>query len=287
MVTQTKVIEWYQHYKGNIGVSYSGGKDSTVLLNLVRRIYPETPAVFVNTGMEYPEIIAFVKATENVTWLKPDMLFKKVLDEFGYPVISKELAHKLDCARKGSLWAVMAMQGLMRDGTPSFYNQRNIKYQYLLQAPFKISDKCCDVMKKKPLDRYKKETGTGIIVGTLASDSFRRQTAYLKTGCNAFHLGKSQPMAFWTEQDVLQYLRDFHIPYAPIYGDITENEKGRLVTTGVQRTGCMFCMFGAHREKAPNRFQKMRQTHPRHYDYCINTLGCGEVLDFLNVNYKN
>lgn len=55
-VTQTRIIEWYQHYKGQVYVSFSGGKDSTVLLDLARRIYPEIPAVFVDTGLEYPEI---------------------------------------------------------------------------------------------------------------------------------------------------------------------------------------------------------------------------------------
>ena len=107
-----------------------------------------------------------------------------------------------------------------------------------------------------------------------------------RNGCNAFHKREptSQPMSFWTEQDVLEYLRLTGIPYASIYGDIVESG-GRFATTGAQRTGCMFCMFGAHLEKSPNRCQRMALTHPKQYDYCIHKLGCGKVLDYIGVPY--
>ena len=91
-------------------------------------------------------------------------------------------------------------------------------------------------------------------------------------------------MSFWTEQDVLEYLRMTGIPYASVYGEIVE-ENGRLTTTGAKRTGCMFCMFGVHLEKEPNRFQRMALTHPKQYEFCIHKLGCGSVLDFLHVPY--
>ena len=114
----------------------------------------------------------------------------------------------------------------------------------------------------------------------------RRTDAYLKTGCNAFHKAEStsQPMSFWLEQDVLRYLQMTRIPYSPIYGDIVE-ESGKLVTTGAQRTGCMFCMFGLHLEKQPNRFQRMALTHPKQHNFCVNKLGCGKVLDYIGIPY--
>jgi len=70
-VTQTRIIDWYQTWDGAVYVSFSGGKDSTVLLDLVRRIYPDVPAVFCDTGLEYPEIRDFVKTKDNVEWIKP------------------------------------------------------------------------------------------------------------------------------------------------------------------------------------------------------------------------
>ena len=285
-VTQTKILEWLHFYNGNVAVSLSGGKDSTVLLDLARRIDPTIPAVFADTGLEYPEIRDFVKSVDNVAWVTPDIPFHQVIQTHGFPVISKEVAKRIYYARKGSEWAIMHLQGLMKDGAVSKFNQRYIKYQHLVNAPFPISEHCCDVMKKKPLNRYQKETGAAVIIGTMACESARRQSAYLQNGCNAFHNKRSQPLSFWTEQDILSYLRLTKIPYASIYGDIVIDIKsGKLITTGAQRTGCMFCMFGVQREKQPNRFQRMELTHPKQYDYCIHRLGCGAVLDYLNIPY--
>ena len=287
-VTQTKIIEWYSRFNGNVSVSFSGGKDSTVLLDLVRRAFPNVPAVFADTGLEYPEIRDFVKTIPNVTWMRPEMPFSRVIEEYGYPVVSKEVAKRIYYARRGSTWAVMHLNGKSKDGTPSKFNERYMKWAQLIDAPFLISEHCCEVMKKRPLKRFVKETGAMPIIGTMACESIRRQSAYLQTGCNAFNKKdpSSQPMSFWLEQDVLHYLALTRIPYAEVYGNIVFDPKTRkLKTTGVQRTGCMLCMFGVHREKQPNRFQLMETTYPKQYDFCINRLGCGAVLDHLNAPY--
>ena len=286
MVTQAKIIEWYRHYGGKVSVSFSGGKDSTVALDLARRAFPDIPAVFVDTGLEYPEIREFVKSVSNVTWLRPELPFTKVIEQYGYPVISKEVAHRIYYARKGSNWAIQNMNGCNKDGSFSQFYQRFRKWHFLMEAPFPISARCCEIMKKRPIHRYTKENGVVQITGTMACESMRRESTYLKYGCNAFNKGEptSQPLSFWTERDVLQYLRMTGIPYASIYGDIVE-KNGKLVTTGAQRTGCMFCMFGAHLEKGPNRFQRMALSHPKQHEFCINKLGCGKVLDFIGVPY--
>lgn len=171
-----------------------------------------------------------------------------------------------------------------RDGKQSMWDYS--KYKYLIDAPFKISNKCCDEMKKKPIKKYDKETGRKPIVGTMASESLARKNAWYKTGCNGFESKRpqSQPMSFWTEQDVLEYIVKFNLDYAKVYGDIV-CEDGKYKTTGVDRTGCMFCMFGCHLEKEPNRFQRMKETHPRQYDYCMDKLGLKEVLDYIGVKY--
>ena len=88
--TKLRIKEWYEHYNGEVYVSFSGGKDSTVLLDIVRSMYPDIEAVFINTGLEYPEIYKFVKTFKSVTILKPEMNFKQVINTYGYPVISKE-----------------------------------------------------------------------------------------------------------------------------------------------------------------------------------------------------
>ena len=285
--TQLRIKEWYEAWEGNVYVSFSGGKDSTVLLKLVRELYPDVPAVFIDTGLEYPEIIKFVKTKENVVWLKPKMTFNKVVEKYGYPVIGKDVATQVEYARKGSQWAIRNLNGLNKDGSVSAFKQRYLKYKYLVDAPFKISSSCCGVMKKGPAKKYEKESKNKAFIGTMAGDSSLRKTEYLKVGCNAFNnkRPRSTPMGFWTENDVLDYLKKFNEPYATIYGDIVTTSRG-YVTTGAKGTGCMWCMFGEHLEKGENKFQKMSRTHPKQYDYCINKMGLGEVLDYIGVDYR-
>lgn len=71
-----------------------------------------------------------------------------------------------------------------------------------------------------------------------------------------------------------------------VYGEIYIDKNNLYKTTGVHRTGCIFCAYGAHREKYPNRFQKLQSTHPQLYDYCMNNLDFKTVLSLLKIEYK-
>ena len=237
------------------------------------------------------------------------MTFRQVIEKYGYPVISKEVARRVQYAKKAIAEGREANHGdylklcglaVDKSGQKSQYNCE--KWKFLLDAPFGCSSECCTVMKKNPMKQYEKETGRVPIVATMASESRLRKEQWLIHGCNAFDAKRprSQPMSFWTEQDVLQYIYTYKIPYAKeVYGDIYIDENGKYKTTGADRTGCVFCMFGCHLEKEPNRFQKLAETHPKLYSYCINggsnesgvwlpdnkALGLGKVLDYIGVNF--
>lgn len=94
LMTKRRIREWYDYWDGQVYVSFSGGKDSTVLLHIAREVYPDIEAVFVNTGLEYPEIQSFVKTFDNVTILRPKMRFDEVIKTYGYPIISKGVSRK-------------------------------------------------------------------------------------------------------------------------------------------------------------------------------------------------
>lgn len=276
LLSRDRIRDWHDHYKGKVSVSFSGGKDSTVLLHLVRTFYPEVTACFVDTGLEYPEIRNFVKETPNVVWIKPKMGFKEVIEKYGYPVVSKRIAqyiHELQVTKSENVRR-LRLTGIRKDGT--FFPMARIskKWQYLGGAPFKISDRCCNKLKKEPFDVTLKTVGYPF-VGMMTGDSSQREQTYYRIGCNYFDSDRprSTPMAFWTEKDVWEYLKQFNVPYSEIYN------------MGYTRTGCMFCMFGVHLEREPNRFQLMKQTHPSQYKYCMENLGIRKVLDYIHVPY--
>ena len=324
-MTKERIEQWYEHWDGMVYVSFSGGKDSTVLKHIVDSMYGDVPAVFVNTGLEYPEIQKFAMSQKNVVTVRPEMRFDEVIKKYGYPVVSKEVAQTVWEAKKNAktgkyAYRIKKLNGelLDKNGKLSTYNIP--KWKFLLDAPYDISHKCCDVMKKRPAKTYEKTTGRKAIIGTLASESTLRKTQWVRYGCNAFESKRptSQPLSFWTEQDILHYLKQFDVPYCSVYGEIVPVDDGEqfegqlttfdvlndyertlLKTTGCDRTGCIFCMFGCHLEKEPNRFQRLKETHPRQYEYCIGGgeyvdgkwqpskegLGLGKVLDYINVKY--
>lgn len=180
------------------------------------------------------------------------------------------------------------------------------RYQFFLDAPFEISSRCCDVMKKSPVKAYAKKSGRYPMTAQMASESKLRTQQWLKNGCNGFDMKSpiSNPMSFWTEQDVLLYIYQNHIPIASVYGEVVkENEVAgqldladlglfdlgipTLKTTGCKRTGCMFCGYGCHLEHSPNRFERMKETHPKQYEYIMKPreeggLGYKDVIDWIN-----
>ena len=110
------------------------------------------------------------------------------------------------------------------------------RFMGLFYSDIPVSNKCCDIMKKNPINNYIKETGGKPIIATLAAESRQRTNGWVNTGCNNFDKRNpmSKPLSFWTEQDILEYLHRYNVPYSSIYGDILMDENGKYYTSGAK-----------------------------------------------------
>ena len=202
---------------------------------------------------------------------------------------------------------VKQLFGVKCDSFGSMYDRS--RYLFMLEAPFDVSNKCCMVMKKQPAHKYAKNTGRKPMTATMATESKLRASNWIKHGCNVFESKNpiSNPMSFWTEQDVLLYIKENNLPICSVYGDVVtdyksmgqcenqmsladygifDNERPLLKTTGCSRTGCVLCGFGCHLEKEPNRFQMLKETHPKFYNLIHilknNGVTYAEAIDWIN-----
>ena len=238
-ISIARIMEWYNRNDKKCYVSFSGGKDSTVLAWLAAQVCKlfdcKLILWFSDTGLEFPELREHVKTYSE--WLKltfsievetimdtpkdkngKRIIFKDVILNEGYPILSKNISRQIgDVQRLGQdCWAARCFDGR----ETGMYDMR--RWKYVLSAPYKVSNKCCEIMKKRPAHRFTKLSGLMPIIGTMACESRQRKTEWLHNGCNAFNKKNpsSQPMSFWTEQDVLECLVKYEIPYSSVYGNI-------------------------------------------------------------------
>ena len=362
-MTKHRIQTWVDEFGiDGVYVSFSGGKDSTVLLHIARQLYPNMKAVFVDVPTQYPELKEFVLTFDNVDILEPKISFAQVCERYGFPIFSKEISECIEYSRKyiKILTDIQTYRHTdIQTGIPFAYriadligidrrvNKENkafialkmgnipkeilkepvkvkqlfcvkckefgsmydrSKYLFMLDAPFEVSNRCCKVMKKQPAHKYFKETGRVPITAQMACESELRQSQWLMNGCNGFDLKipTSNPMSFWTEQDVLIYIKENNLPICSVYGEIVvdydamgqcENqmtfsdygifgeERPLLKTTGCDRTGCVLCGFGCHLEKE-SRFLRLKETHPKFHNllYTLKNNGVtyAEAIDWIN-----
>ena len=269
------VIETFiSRTKGMCYVAFSGGKDSTALLDLVRIIDKTIPAVFVNTGNEWPDIIKFVRHLRddkgyNIQEIHPKMRPYQVWQKYGFPLVSKSCSqglYEIDHARDKEKVLSRIREAREKGGSFGMVSQR---WEWLMDEPFKVSHLCCKMLKKDPSHNYTKETGRNPILGTMASESKLRMMSYVQTGgCNSFGENgekiKSTPLAIWMEDDVWAYIKDRNLEIAEIYHK------------GVDRTGCVGCGFGIY-VADDQRFDVLYNLEPRYYQAIMNYTNNGHT----------
>lgn len=283
-----------------------GGLDSITLLLFLRSIGIDCPAISVSS-LEDKSIQAVHKQL-GVIHLKPLKSKVEVIRDHGYPILSKEIASKIALLQNPSDRNVTVRHAIITGETGAYGGYRTGTRMQLAKkwlelfggadeegkqlgfsaAPFKVSDRCCYWMKERPCNDWAKEHNSAPYLGLMASEGGRREKAIMRNGCNYFGKNtiRSAPFAIFTRQDLLQLALDLRVPVPEIYGEIVRDPDGTLRTTRAQRTGCSMCGFGVQLEKRPNRFDRLYEDNPKEWDFWMNKMGWGDVLDYIGVGWR-
>jgi hypothetical protein len=306
---QLRAREFYDHMDANVYCSVGGLDSITLLLFLRKYVSKDIPGVSVSS-LEDRSIQRIHRQLDNMILLKPYKSKVQVIKEFGYPVISKMKARKIEHIQKPDnpkqtyihalFTGDMGEQGKFKHSKEiklpdkwlklfgGLYNSHRPDLSCQI-APFKVSDRCCHWMKEKPINDFAKKNNLVPYMGLMASEGGQRRLGLRKNGCNYYGktVTRSCPFAIFNRQDLLQLALDLNVPVPAIYGEIVRDEDGTLRTTKAQRTGCTMCGFGIHIEKRPHRFDRLRETNYKEWYFWMYTMGWGEVLDYIGVKWED
>lgn len=278
------IDQFITRLNGQVYVGFSGGKDSTVLLDLCRIIKPDIKAVFCNTGNEYPDIVRFVRELKNTEGYNIEIIYPKlkpreVFENYGFPLISKETSKCIYDVKFSNSEKLINYR--LNGAGRKVIGILPKKWKFLVNEKFKISDFCCKKLKKNPFRDYENKHGLHPILGIMACESILRETTYIKQGeCNVFGekggKTKSLPLSIWLEDDIWKYIVKRNLKIADIYHK------------GAKRTGCMFCGYGIQ-FKDDNRLKMCYSMYPKMYQTFMNYTNNGvtyreAVRKVLSVN---
>jgi len=273
-------------------LAFSAGKDSTVLLHLLRQYRPDILVNYGNTTIEFPECVRFARQLAcdwdlNYHEAKPDVTFWWVVENYGWPLLGKEFGVS-GVAHKSSREQFFAD----RVGDPDlaeFAQLTGLDRQYAIQQKVPISSACCTFLKERPSHHLQKAQGVdGVFLGILAAESRLRTFNFLEYGDLYFpasqKLWKAHPLSIWTDDDIWSYIRRFDVPYASLYDMGYHDEKtGEWISH--KRNGCMFC--GMDLAFPNNHFSIMRRTHPKAWNVAMVHKGLGRILLQLRLALDN
>lgn len=291
----------------NTHVSVGGLDSITLFIFLKKYCGLSVPGVSAST-LEDKSIQAVHKQL-GIETVKPYKSKVEVIKEFGYPILSKEIAAKIELLQNPSPKNATVRHAIITGETGEYGGNRKNTRMKMSQKwlekfggyenenegvnyekpDFKVSSKCCYYLKEKPCDDWAKERNSVPYLGLMASEGGRRQKSLMINGCNYFGAStiRSAPFAIFSRQDLLQLALDLDVPVPEIYGEIKKKEDGTLYTTGAQRTGCSFCGFGIQLEKRPHRFDRLRELHPEEWHFWMYEQGWGHVLDYIGIPWED
>lgn len=259
MEAEQIIKESYEKNNGNIFVSFSGGKDSTILMHIAKNLFPDIRVVFSNTTNELIEIIKYVKQFKDVIHVAPAKPFKEVVKAYGFPLVSKESSQKINELKKTNGYRTRALRYW---GDKKGSSQLPQKWRYLADQKFDVTHKCCQILKKDPLKNWAKKNGNPKPLIALMSDESKLRQQLSLYGADDGEKIYPFLRTEWNEQDIWEYAKRFNIRFAECYYEQKMNGK---IVPPVKRTGCAYCFFGGHLEEK-DRFARNKQVSPKRHE---------------------
>lgn len=235
------------------------------------------------------ELLARIPSKPEFVFLRPLKSKVDVIKEFGWPLLSKEIAYKISLLQNPTDKNVTVRHSVITGETGPYGGNRSgsrvkLSQKWLLKfggadsegaalgyqaAPFKVSDRCCYYLKERPAEIWAKEHKSVPYVGLMASEGGRREKSLMMHLCNYWGKSttRSAPFAIFSRQDLLQLALDLNVPVPAEYGEIVRDPDGTLRTTLAQRTGCEMCGFGIQLERRPHRFDRLRDENLKAWDF--------------------
>lgn len=287
-LTNSVIIDWYENHYGRVFVAFSGSYQSSVLLDLVRKLYPDVPAVFVHSEIDYPEKYALASRLKNMTILPTKMKYQEVIMNKGFQVVSREISANVASYRNtGSPIALRTLQGKLKN------NQDNVMvrndWTHLIDAPFKISCHCCNYMKFAPLRAYASKHKLSMYRANLSSTTaLISNDIEAKNLCNKYDKllvkTRSFPLMFWKSMDIMRYIYQNDIPYSKHFGEIYYDGH-QYTTERKKRKGCMLCLCGLDKQDRECKFLDIKEQYPDYYKRAFEYHRYGVVCDYLGYKY--
>lgn len=252
-------------------ISFSGGKDSVVLSHIIDEAIPHNnyPRVFINTGIEFQAIVNFVKGLQKedprIVIIQPSRNIRQMLEEDGYPFKSKMHSDLVERYQKSGYATKSVKDYMTEDGKTGRYRcPKKLRYQFPIDGegglPFKVSQKCCTNLKKKPAKAYEKENGkTLCILGVRASEGGIREHQASQHGCirqrKDGSIYKFSPLSPCTDEFMNWYIENRKIKLCELY----------YPPFNFERTGCKGCPFNTRIGK---ELDILKDLLPSEYKQC-------------------
>ena len=279
MNTMAKMALHLQTHE-SVYVSVSGGSDSDIIVHMIatyfREYLPKIHFVFCNTGLEYAATKRHIEEIQGKYDITIDTIRGEsvvtAVRKYGVPIISKAYSRIVNGVQRNAGESyIRSLNSTRAEGPLGLSKNQRALAQYLIDNDIRVSDKCCDVSKKKPLHKYQRLIDADLLItGERQAEGGRRALVHKDCFEHGKNIDKYMPLFFWNDETKQWYKEHENIRYSDCYE-----------IWGMKRTGCVGCPFNS---RIGVDLDIIQEYEPNMYKACMNVFGESyRLMDKFNV----